>query len=53
MVFKAIQMIKTIRNDEGNDKKDNYFTVFVISIQYESTNLPVYTEMDDKNDIKG
>ena len=27
--------------------------VFMISIQYESINLPFYTEMDDENDIKG
>ena len=56
MVFK---MIKTIQNDKGNDKKAlkspflQFCIVFIISIQNESINLPFYTEMDDKNDIKG
>ena len=47
---------KTIRNDKKSLKKALYlpFCIFsIISIQYELINLLFYTEMDDKNDIKG
>ena len=56
----GFKTIKTIRNDKWNNKKDlkrpfylPFYTVFIISIQYESINLSFYMEMVDKNDIKG
>ena len=56
MTFKVI---KTIWKDKGNDKKAvkrpflPFYIAFIISIQYEPINLPFYTKMDDKNNIKG
>ena len=55
----VLKIIKTIQNDKGNDKKAlkrpflPLCIVFIILIQYELINLPFYTKMDDKNDIKG